>query len=107
MVQDALIQLSARVVQSPEVLQAAKILVKNLFTDLINDPDTLTQVVELLNNAIQDETTRKAVADLVVQLTADEEVYQAVTKMIVALGEEEVVRFYAIVVSTSCLFEKY
>lgn len=93
-VQDALIKLSVKVVQSPEVLQAAQILVKNLLNDMINDPDTLNQIVELLNKVIQDERTRKAVVDLVVQITADEEVNRAVTKMVVALGEEEEVSCY-------------
>jgi len=107
MVQDALIQLSVKIIQSPEVLQAAKILVKNLFQDLVNDPETLVQIVELLNKAILDETVKKAVVELILQLTADEEVNCAVTKMVVALGEEEEVRSKAMTLVMFIHFETH
>ena len=78
-----------RVLSSAEVIAAAKILVHDLFTDLINDPNTLAQVIKLLNNAIADPELKKAVLNLVLQLVADEEINKALTELVVRLGQEE------------------
>eukprot|EP00592_Proboscia_alata_P012950 CAMPEP_0194385516 /NCGR_PEP_ID=MMETSP0174-20130528/80677_1 /TAXON_ID=216777 /ORGANISM="Proboscia alata, Strain PI-D3" /LENGTH=675 /DNA_ID=CAMNT_0039173727 /DNA_START=273 /DNA_END=2300 /DNA_ORIENTATION=- len=91
-VQNALIGLVTRVLSSAEVIAAAKILVHDLFTDLINDPNTLAQVIKLLNNAIADPELKKAVLNLILQLVADEEINKALTELVVRLGQEEEVK---------------
>lgn len=87
--QRSVTSLVTRVIQSDQFQDAARTLLKNLWNDLINDPETTAQVVQLLNNAIQHEDVRRAVNDLVMQLIADEEVYDEFTKLLVRLGNEE------------------
>ena len=89
MVQNALIQLSIKVIQSPLVYQATQILIRNLFHDLIHDPETFEQLIKLVNQIIQNETTKKAFVDLILQLTKDEDINQAVTEMVVRLTKDD------------------
>eukprot|EP00550_Attheya_septentrionalis_P009098 CAMPEP_0198284546 /NCGR_PEP_ID=MMETSP1449-20131203/4001_1 /TAXON_ID=420275 /ORGANISM="Attheya septentrionalis, Strain CCMP2084" /LENGTH=692 /DNA_ID=CAMNT_0043981653 /DNA_START=135 /DNA_END=2210 /DNA_ORIENTATION=- len=87
--QDAITHLVTSIIQSDEFKNACQTLLKTLWNDLINDPETTAQVVQLLNNAIQDDEIKAAVQDLVKQLIADEQVYAEFTKLLVRLASEE------------------
>jgi uncharacterized membrane-anchored protein YjiN (DUF445 family) len=92
--QDAITHLVTSIIQSEEFKNACQTLLKTLWNDLINDPETTAQVVQLLNNAIQDDAIKAAVQDLVKQLIADEQVYAEFTKLLVRLASEEEVRYF-------------
>jgi uncharacterized membrane-anchored protein YjiN (DUF445 family) len=92
--QDAITHLVTSIIQSDEFKNACQTLLKTLWNDLINDPETTAQVVQLLNNAIQDDEIKAAVQDLVKQLIADEQVYAEFTKLLVRLASEEEVRYF-------------
>ena len=51
--QEAIASLITRVLESVQFQNACQQLLKNLWNDLVNDPETTAQVVALLNNAIQ------------------------------------------------------
>lgn len=87
--QNAITNLIARVVGSVQFQSACQMLLKNLWDDLINDPETTAQVVALLNTAIKDERIKKSFKELVLGLLSDEEVYKELTGLVVKLGEEK------------------
>jgi len=87
--QSAIASLITRVVQSQQFQGACQTLLKTLWEDLVNDPETTAQVVQLLNNAIQNEEVKRSVRRLVLQLIADEEVYREFTNLVVRLGEDD------------------
>ena len=68
---------------------ASQTLLKNLWNDLVNDPETTAQVVQLLNNALQNKEIQKSVRKLVLQLINDKQVYDELTRVLVRLGQEE------------------
>lgn len=88
-VRHALTDLAVKVLNSEEVLKAGKVLVRQLFRDLLDDEDTTKQVVALLNKVVVDATLKQAVVDLILQLTDDQEVNRAVTKMVARLADDE------------------
>ena len=90
--EEALTNLATRVVQSQQFQDACGTLIKNLWSDLVNDPETTAQVVELLNNAIQHEHVQESVRKLILTLVQDKEVYNELTRLLVRLGKEPKVR---------------
>jgi hypothetical protein len=90
--QEAIASLITRVLESVQFQNACQTLLKNLWNDLVNDPETTAQVVQLLNNAIQNKEIQRSVRRLVLQLIQDKEVYDELTRLLVRLGQEEQVR---------------
>eukprot|EP00584_Thalassiosira_punctigera_P024335 CAMPEP_0172575038 /NCGR_PEP_ID=MMETSP1067-20121228/137010_1 /TAXON_ID=265564 ORGANISM="Thalassiosira punctigera, Strain Tpunct2005C2" /NCGR_SAMPLE_ID=MMETSP1067 /ASSEMBLY_ACC=CAM_ASM_000444 /LENGTH=430 /DNA_ID=CAMNT_0013367681 /DNA_START=661 /DNA_END=1953 /DNA_ORIENTATION=- len=82
-------RIASGVIQSPPFQNACLVLVKNILDDLINDPETTSQLTALVYNVLQNEKIYAAVKDLVHQLVNDEEVYRELTKLVVKLGEEQ------------------
>ncbi len=87
--QNAIASLITRVVSSDQFQSACQTLLKNLWSDLVNDPETLAQIVALLNTAIKDEKIKKSFKELVLGLLQDEEVYNELTGLVVKLGEDK------------------
>lgn len=87
--QNAIASLITRVLGSAQLQVACQALLKNLWTDLVNDPETLSQIVALLNTAIKDEQIKKSFKELVLGLLQDEEVYNELTGLVVRLGEDK------------------
>ncbi len=81
-------RVASNVIQSPPFQNAVKALVRNVWNDLINDPETSTQLTSLVQSVLQNERIYAAVKELVMQLLNDEEVYDELTKLVVQLGEE-------------------
>eukprot|EP00986_Skeletonema_menzelii_P009095 scaffold4054_cov142-Skeletonema_menzelii.AAC.18 len=81
-------RVASNVIQSPPFQNAVKALVKNVWNDLINDPETSTQLTSLVQSVLQNERIYAAVKELLMQLLNDEEVYDELTKLVVQLGEE-------------------
>ena len=80
---------ASSVIQSEPFQNACKVLVRNIWTDLINDKETYTQLTMLVYSVLQNEKVYAAVKDMILQLVNDEEVYQELTKLVVKLGEEQ------------------
>lgn len=87
--QNAIASLITRVVSSNQFQSACQNLIKNLWKDLVNDPETVAQIIALLNTAIQDEKIKKSFKELVLGVLQDEEVYNELTGLVVRLGEEK------------------
>jgi len=81
--------IASGVVESEAFQKACTVLVKNLWNDLVNDPETMKQLTTLLYTALQNERIYKAVKDLFMQLINDDEVYKELTQLVVKLGEEQ------------------
>ena len=92
--QQAIASLIVRVVESQPFQDAAHRLIRNLWNDLVNDPETLQQIVILLNNAIQNEQIKKSVKQLLLQLLQDQEIYDELTALLIRLGEENEVTIH-------------
>mmetsp|Transcript_31002 Transcript_31002/g.73927 ORF Transcript_31002/g.73927 Transcript_31002/m.73927 type:complete len:488 (-) Transcript_31002:3-1466(-) len=80
--------IASGVVQSEAFQKACKVLVKNLWNDLVNDPETTKQLTTLVYTVLQNERMYKAVKDLFMQLINDDEVYRELTRLVVKIGEE-------------------
>ncbi len=87
--QNAIASLITRVISSEQFQNACQTLLKNLWTDLVNDPETLAQIVALLNTAIKDEKIKKSFKELVLGLLQDDDVYKELTGLVVTLGEDK------------------
>ena len=85
----ALASLITRVLDSEQFQKACQTLLKNLWNDLVNDPETTAQVIQLLQNAIQNREIQRSVKKLVLQIINDKEVYDELTKLLVRLGQEK------------------
>jgi uncharacterized membrane-anchored protein YjiN (DUF445 family) len=90
--QEAVSQLVTQVIQSPEFKKATSVLLKELWTDLIKDPETTAQVIHLLQYAIQDEQIKEAAIQLVMEVVNDKEVLEELTILLQRLGQEEKVQ---------------
>jgi len=90
--QNAIASLVSRVIGSEQFKSACKKLFKTLWDDLINDPETTAQIVQLLNTAIQNENIKRSFKELIMGLLKDDEIYNELTGMVVRLGEENEVR---------------
>jgi uncharacterized membrane-anchored protein YjiN (DUF445 family) len=88
-VQEAVNNLVTQVLQSPQFKKSCQILLKELWTDLVEDAQTLKQVIHLLHNAIQDEQIKEAVVELVTEVFNDTEVLDEVVTLFQRLGEEK------------------
>lgn len=80
--------LVVRALQSPEVRESSISLVRHLFKELIEDPDTLTQIIKVLHTAIQDPTIKQSLLNLIVELTHDESIKQSLQQLLVRLGKD-------------------
>lgn len=87
--QEAIASLITRVLESVQFQNACQTLLKNLWSDLVNDPETTAQIVQLLNNAIQNKEIQRSTRLLVLQLIKDKEVYDELTRLLVRLGQEQ------------------
>ena len=87
--QNAIASLITRVIGSTQFQSACQTLLKNLWQDLVNDPETVAQVVALLNTAIKDEKIKKSFKELLLGLLQDDEVYEELTGLVVRLGEDK------------------
>lgn len=81
-------RVASNVIQSPPFQNAVKALVKNVWNDLVNDPETSIQLTSLVQAVLQNQRIYDAVKVLLLQLINDEEVYNELTKLVVQLGEE-------------------
>ena len=90
--QNAIVSLITRVIGSAQFQSVCQTLLKNLWNDLVTDPETLAQVVALLNTAIKDENIKRSFKELVLGLLQDEDVYDELTGLVVKLGEDTQVR---------------
>ena len=88
-VQSAVAHLIASVLNSDQFQEACQMLLKTLWHDLVNDPETISQVVQLLQNAIQNNDIQRSVRKLVLQIINDKEVYDELTKLLVRLGQDK------------------
>lgn len=80
-----------QIFESPEVQSALNRLVKALWTQLVSDPETIKQVVHILQIAIQDEKVRIAAQKLLIELTQEPEVKLSLLKLLQELGRDETV----------------
>ena len=85
--QEAAQQFVVQILQSAAVQAALHHLVKQVWTDLIQDPETLTQIIHVLHVAIQDPAVKTAAQRLVVDLVQDPAVQQSLIRVIQQLGQ--------------------
>jgi len=81
-----------RTLESERVQASLRRLVKQLFSDLVQDPETVAQVIKLLQFAIQDPDVKKAAQQLVLEVVDEPQVKQSLIELMQKLGEDEVVR---------------
>ena len=84
--QQAAQQFVLQIVQAPEVKQALQRLLVSLWTDLVEDPETIKQVIHLLQIVIQDEQIKAAAVKLVLDVVAEPEVQQSLVEAVQKLG---------------------
>ena len=89
------------ILESEEVKAAGQRFLKDLWDDLIKDPETTAQVIFLLNVAIQNDDIRLAVKKLVLEIVEDEEVLEELVRLLQKLGQDQEVRWR--VVNEDCL----
>jgi hypothetical protein len=77
------------IASSEEVKAACQKLLKDLWNDLVKDPETTAQVIFLLNAAIQNEDIRLAVKTLVLAIVEDEEVLEELVRLLQKLGQDQ------------------
>ncbi|KAL7551287.1 hypothetical protein ACHAWF_014465 [Thalassiosira exigua] len=82
-------RIASGVIQSPPFVNACRVLVKTIWTDLVNDPETSSQLTTLVYTVLQHEKVYAAVKELLIQLINDEDVYKELTELVVKLGEEQ------------------
>lgn len=87
-IQNAINDLVNKILTSPQFKRSCSILLKELWKDLVEDPETLKQVIHLLYNAIQDEAIKDAAVQLVTEVFADKEVLDEVVELFQRLGKE-------------------
>lgn len=92
LIQSALNDLVVNILSSPQFKKSCSILLKELWTDLVEDPETLKQVIHLLYNAIQDEAIKDAAVQLVTEVFSDKEVLDELVELTERLGQEEKVQ---------------
>lgn len=92
-IQQAITNLVVQVLQSPHFKQACQVLLSELWTDLVNDPETLQQVIHLLQHAIQDDKIKDAAVELVIEVFSDKEILDELVELVQRLGEEKKVNF--------------
>jgi hypothetical protein len=89
---EAATQLVTNIIQSPQFKRACQVLLKELWTDLVEDPETLKQVIHLLQNAIQDPKIKDAAVQLVMEVFGDDQVLDELVVLVQRLGVEKQVQ---------------
>jgi hypothetical protein len=90
--QQAAQQFVIQIMESNDFKAALNRLVKELWKDVVEDPETIAQVVKLLQIAIQDPAILKAAQKLVLDLVEEPDVKQALIEMIQKLGNDSQVQ---------------
>jgi len=90
--QQAAQEFVVRLLESEEVKTALNRLVKHLWDSLVQDPETLAQIIKLLQVAIQNAKVRDAARDLVLDLVDDPDVKDALMNLIQQLSREQQVQ---------------
>lgn len=91
-VEEAITNLATKIIQSPQFKRACQVLLKELLQDLLDDPDTLKQVIHLLNHAIQDQKIKDAAVQLVIDVFGDDQVLDELVVLVQRLGMEDKVQ---------------
>ena len=91
-IQSAILDLVNNILTSPQFKRACSILLKELWKDLVEEPETLQQVIHLLQNAVQDEAIKDAAVQLVTEVFGDQEVLDEVVDLFQRLGQERKVQ---------------
>lgn len=86
--QQAAQQFVINILESDEFKTAIRSLVQELWKDLLQDPETLAQVIHILQVAIRAPQVQQAAQELVVDLVAEPEVKQALITVLQRLGAE-------------------
>jgi hypothetical protein len=86
--QQAAQQFVIQIMESNDFKAALNRLIKELWKDLVEDPETIAQVVKLLQIAIQDPAILKASQKLVLDLVEEPDVKQALIEMIQKIGND-------------------
>ena len=89
---EAATQLVVLVIQSQQFKRACQALLKELWNDLVNDEETLKQVIHLLQNAIQDPKIKDAAVELVMEVFGDDQVLDELVVLVQRLGVEKQVQ---------------
>ena len=92
-IQDAATTLVTKIIQSSQFKTACQLLLKELLKDLLEDPDTLKQVIHLLQNAIVDEKIKEAAVQLATEIFGDDRVLDELVVLVQRLGMEQQVKF--------------
>ena len=87
--QEAAQQFVVQILQSDEVRMALNRLIKQLWTDLVTDEETVAQVIHLLQIAIQNDNVKRAAQKLVIDLVEDPEVKMSLITMVQRLGQAQ------------------
>jgi membrane-associated HD superfamily phosphohydrolase len=77
------------VISSDVVKVALQRLLAELFSNLIQDPETLAQIIQVLHRVIQDETMKQALQELVIQLVDEPSVKASLVELLQRLAREE------------------
>ena len=91
-IQEAANNLVTKVIQSSQFKTACQVLLKELLQDLLDDPDTLKQVVHLLQHAIVDEKIKEAAVQLATDIFGDDRVLDELVTLVQRLGLEQQVQ---------------
>ncbi|VEU36274.1 unnamed protein product [Pseudo-nitzschia multistriata] len=87
-IQEAATTLVTKVLQSQQFKAACALLLRELLRDLLDDPDTLDQLVHLLQTAIADEKIREAAIGLATDVFGDDRVLDELVVLVQRLGME-------------------
>ena len=92
-IQEAATNLVTKVIQTDQFKTACQVLFKELLKDLLDDPDTLKQVIRLLQNAIVDEKIKEAAVQLATDIFGDDRVLDELVTLVQRLGMENQVQY--------------
>lgn len=92
-IQQAATNLVTSIIQSAQFKTACQLLLKELLKDLLDDPDTLKQVIHLLQNAIKDEKIKEAAVQLATDIFGDDRVLDELVILVQRLGMEQQVKY--------------
>ncbi|OQR90104.1 hypothetical protein ACHHYP_05807 [Achlya hypogyna] len=90
--QKALVALTSNVLNNPQTMAQVTKLAKQLLLNLMQDPGTMRQFVNLIKNAIADPATRESVITLLEQLMQDERTKERLTKLVAHTFVQEPVK---------------
>uniref|UniRef100_A0A7S4EH49 Uncharacterized protein n=1 Tax=Pseudo-nitzschia australis TaxID=44445 RepID=A0A7S4EH49_9STRA len=91
-IQEAATTLVTNIIQSPRFKTACTLLLRELLKDLLDDPDTLAQVVRLLQKVVADDRIREAAVQLATDIFGDDRVLDELVTLVQRLGTEHKVR---------------